>query len=142
MATGRQVSFVPSSSLASRQPTRRQSVCRNVRDGGLTPRQFAVLQAVPTTDGLSQTDIMAATAIDRSSTAELVRRLVSSGCLQRRRTRNDTRMYAVRLTLMGRGILARQRSGRPHGGRDVVVGYSPRRARGISEGTWARCDPA
>jgi hypothetical protein len=36
----------------------------------LTPRQFAVLQAVAEADGLSQTGIMAATGIDRSSTAD------------------------------------------------------------------------
>jgi DNA-binding MarR family transcriptional regulator len=42
---------------------------RNVRDPDLTPRQFAILQAVADKSGLSQTDIMAATGIDRSSTA-------------------------------------------------------------------------
>jgi DNA-binding MarR family transcriptional regulator len=68
----------------------------------LTPRQFAVLQAVAEADGLSQTGIMAATGIDRSSTADLVRRLVSHGWLQRRRTRRDARVYAVRLTSEGR----------------------------------------
>ena len=71
---------------------------RNVGDTHLTLRQFAVLQAVSDGDGLSQTAIMAATGIDRSSTAELVRRLVSNGWLQRRRTRRDARLYAVRLT--------------------------------------------
>ena len=60
---------------------------RNVGATAPTPRQFAVLQAVSHQSGLSQTDIMAATGIDRSSTAELVRRLVSNGCLQRRRTK-------------------------------------------------------
>ena len=79
---------------------------RHVGDIELTPRQFAVLEAVAGQSGLSQTDIMAATGIDRSSTAELVRRLVKNGCLQRRRTRRDTRMYAVRITAQGRQMLA------------------------------------
>jgi DNA-binding MarR family transcriptional regulator len=78
---------------------------RHVRDIDLTPRQFAVLQAVADQSGLSQTDIMAATGIDRSSTAELVRRLVTAGCLQRRRTRRDARIYAVRITPHGRELL-------------------------------------
>ena len=56
-------------------------------------------------DGLSQTDIMAATGIDRSSTAELVRTLVKNGCLKRRRTRRDARVYAVRITPSGRQML-------------------------------------
>jgi DNA-binding MarR family transcriptional regulator len=73
---------------------------------GLTPRQFVVLQAVAESDGLSQTAIMAVTGIDRSSTADLVRRLVSSGLLQRRRTRRDARQYAVRLTPEGRRRLS------------------------------------
>ena len=85
---------------------------RHVGDVGLTPRQFAVLQAVAEADGLSQTDIMAATGIDRSSTAELVRRLVSTGCLARRRTKRDARLYAVRLTPKGRQLLAQ---GQPAG---------------------------
>ena len=78
---------------------------RNVQDPDLTPRQFAILQAVADKSGLSQTDIMAATGIDRSSTAELVRRLVTNGCLQRRRTRRDARIYAVRITARGRELL-------------------------------------
>jgi DNA-binding MarR family transcriptional regulator len=75
-------------------------------DADLTPRQFAVLQAVAAKDGLSQTDIMAATGIDRSSTAALVKRLVKHGCLQRRRPRRDARLYAVKLTPAGRKLLA------------------------------------
>ena len=79
---------------------------RNVGEAELTPRQFAVLQAVAANDGLSQTDIMSVTGIDRSSTADLVGRLVRSGCLKRRRTRRDARVYAVRLTPKGRQMLA------------------------------------
>ena len=72
---------------------------------GLTPRQFVILQAVAEADGLSQTGIMAATGIDRSSTADLVRRLVTHGWLKRRRTKRDARLYAVRLTPEGRRVL-------------------------------------
>src|SRR5436190_13523922 len=79
---------------------------RHIGDVELTPRQFAVLEAVAGQSGLSQTDIMSATGIDRSSTAELVKRLVSNGCLQRRRTRRDSRVYAVRITARGRELLA------------------------------------
>jgi DNA-binding MarR family transcriptional regulator len=78
----------------------------HVGNAQLTPRQFAVLKAVSEADGLSQTAIMAATGIDRSTTAELVRRLVTNGQLQRRRTRRDARLYAVRLTAKGRQTLS------------------------------------
>jgi DNA-binding MarR family transcriptional regulator len=79
---------------------------RHVQGVELTPRQFMVLQSVAEHDGLSQTSIMTATGIDRSSTADLVRRLVSAGCLQRRRTRRDARQYAIRLTPEGRRLLS------------------------------------
>ena len=78
---------------------------RQIRPSDLTPRQFVVLQAVAHKNGLSQTDIMAVTGIDRSSTAELVRTLVTNGWLKRRRTRRDARVYAVRITSSGRQML-------------------------------------
>ena len=78
---------------------------RQVRPSDLTPRQFVVLQAVANKNGLSQTDIMAVTGIDRSSTAALVRTLVTNGLLKRRRTRQDARVYAVRITSSGRQML-------------------------------------
>jgi DNA-binding MarR family transcriptional regulator len=49
---------------------------------------------------------MAATGIDRSSTADLVGRLVAYKWLQRRRIKRDARVYAVRLTPEGRRVLA------------------------------------
>ena len=66
--------------------------------GGPSAREYAVLEAVANADGLNQTAIMAATGLDRSSTADMVRRLVARGLLRRRRTRRDIRQYAVRLT--------------------------------------------
>ena len=78
---------------------------RQVDPSDLTPRRLAVLQAVADKNGLSQTDIMAVTGIDRSSTAALVRTLVTNGWLKRRRTRRDARVYAVRITSSGRQML-------------------------------------
>jgi DNA-binding MarR family transcriptional regulator len=72
----------------------------------ITARQYLVLNVVAEKEGLGQVDIMAATGIDRSSVADLVRRLVTRGWLQRRRTKRDARLYAVRLTPEGRRMLA------------------------------------
>jgi DNA-binding MarR family transcriptional regulator len=72
----------------------------------ITARQYAMLSVVAEREGLGQIDIVAATGIDRSSVADLARRLVSRGWLQRRRTKKDTRLYAVRLTPEGRRMLA------------------------------------
>jgi DNA-binding MarR family transcriptional regulator len=71
----------------------------------LTPRQLAVLATVSQNEGLSQTGIVERTGIDRSTLADIVRRLVKKGLLQRRRTKEDERAYAVRLTDGGRKVL-------------------------------------
>ena len=72
---------------------------------GVTARQRAVLRAIATKEGLSQTAIVEATGIDRSTVAEMVRRMVERGWLQRRRVRDDSRTYAVRLTPSGKQAL-------------------------------------
>lgn len=72
----------------------------------LTPRQFAVLATVGNYEGLSQTHLVEKTGIDRSTLADIVRRMLKKGLLQRRRTREDARAYAVRLTDEGRRVMA------------------------------------
>jgi DNA-binding MarR family transcriptional regulator len=77
----------------------------SVGEAGLTPRQFAVMVAIHTSDEPSQTTLVERTGIDRSTMADIVRRLTSRGLVQRRRTRRDARRYAVRLTDKGEGAL-------------------------------------
>jgi DNA-binding MarR family transcriptional regulator len=72
----------------------------------VTPRQYAVLNAVAAAEGANQTNLVEATGIDRSTLADIVRRLTRKGLIQRRRTREDARAYAVRLTDQGRRLLA------------------------------------
>lgn len=69
--------------------------------GDLTPRQYAVLVAVAQNEGLSQTDLVTKTGIDRSTLADIVRRMLKKGLLARRRTKDDARAYAVKLTEEG-----------------------------------------
>lgn len=77
----------------------------SVGEVGLTPRQFAVMSAIADTEEPSQTTLVDRTGIDRSTMADIVRRLTSRGLVQRRRTRRDARRYAVRLTDKGEGAL-------------------------------------
>jgi DNA-binding MarR family transcriptional regulator len=77
-----------------------------VGDKGVTQRQFAVLCAVAADDGLSQTQLVRVTGIDRSTVAELVNRMTKQGLLVRNRTETDARTNAVRLTDEGRAVLA------------------------------------
>jgi DNA-binding MarR family transcriptional regulator len=76
-----------------------------MKDGDLTPRQLAVLVTVAHNEGLSQTGLVDRTGIDRSTLADIVRRMQRKGLLQRRRTREDARAYAVKLTDEGRRLL-------------------------------------
>jgi DNA-binding MarR family transcriptional regulator len=78
-----------------------------VKVESLTPRQLAVLMTVAQNEGLSQTGIVDRTGIDRSTLADIVRRLHKKGLLQRRRTKEDARVYAVKLTGEGRRVLGR-----------------------------------
>ena len=67
-------------------------------DDELTPRQYAILLTVAQNEGLSQTSLVEKTGIDRSTLADIIRRLLKKGLIQRRRTKEDARAYAVRLT--------------------------------------------
>jgi DNA-binding MarR family transcriptional regulator len=80
----------------------------------LTPRQYAVLLTVADNPDVSQTVLVAETGVDRSTLADIVRRLVDKRLLQRKRTKEDARMYAVRITAKGRSVLS---SLRPAAGR-------------------------
>lgn len=71
----------------------------------MTPRQYAVLITVDANEDISQTGLVEATGIDRSTLADVVRRLVTRGWLARKRTKHDARMYAVRLTSKGKTAL-------------------------------------
>jgi DNA-binding MarR family transcriptional regulator len=78
-----------------------------IGESDLTPRQYAVLLTVAQNEGLSQTQVVERTGIDRSTLADIVRRMLKKGLLQRRRTKEDARAYAVRLTDEGRRMLNR-----------------------------------
>ena len=78
-----------------------------LRPFGLTPRQYLLLQCYAASDGMSQTDAVAATGVDRSTLADVSRRLLKGGFIQRKRTRHDARMYEVRVTVLGRSVLTK-----------------------------------
>jgi DNA-binding MarR family transcriptional regulator len=78
---------------------------RSIGDLGITARQYVILSVVEGLENPSQTTLCEITGIDRSTTADMVRRLVSRGFLTRRRTREDARMYSVRITSEGRSVL-------------------------------------
>jgi DNA-binding MarR family transcriptional regulator len=78
-------------------------------EGGLTQRQFAVMAAADEREGATQADLVRSTGIDRSTLADMARRMIGKGLLERQRSNLDARANAVRLTDAGRDALTEAR---------------------------------
>lgn len=79
---------------------------KGVGASGPTPRQFEVLFAVSQNEGLSQTDLVHETGIDRSTLADMIARMIKKGLLSRKRTKDDARANAVSITPAGKRVLS------------------------------------
>ena len=82
-----------------------ERLTRELGDTDVTPRQIAVLAVIADQDDPSQTDVVEATGIDRSTLADIVRRLVDRKLVSRRRSKEDVRAYALKVTEAGRKVL-------------------------------------
>jgi len=71
----------------------------------LTKQQFTLLAALENNEGVSQTALVEMTGIDRSTLAEMVRRMLERGLLSRERTETDARANSVAITGNGRKSL-------------------------------------
>src|SRR6266567_3243655 len=71
----------------------------------LTKQQYILLAALEHNDGASQTVLVEITGIDRSTLAEMVRRMLEKGLLSRERTEEDQRANAVAISASGRKAL-------------------------------------
>ena len=78
---------------------------KEVGGSGPTPRQFEVLHVVAQNEGLSQTDLVHHTGIDRSTLADMIARMMKKGLLSRKRTKEDARANAVSITAAGKRML-------------------------------------
>jgi MarR family transcriptional regulator, temperature-dependent positive regulator of motility len=75
-------------------------------DDGVTLRQFAVLAAIAEKPGQSQTDLVRATGVDRSTLADMIGRMEKRGWVTRKTAAKDARAKSVTLTAAGRKTLA------------------------------------
>ena len=82
-----------------------EGLTRGLGDTDVTPRQIAVLVVIADREDLKQTDVTEATGIDRSTLADIVRRLVDRKLVSRKRTKEDARAYALKVTDAGRRVL-------------------------------------
>jgi DNA-binding MarR family transcriptional regulator len=77
-----------------------------VGEDGPTPTQFAVLLNVFQNPGMSQTALVRASGIDRSTLTEILRRMIDRGLISRTRLKEDQRANALTLTEAGEEMLA------------------------------------
>ena len=74
---------------------------REMGGDNLTPRQYTILAAVAETEGLSQTNLVQLTGIDRSTLTDVIQRMKRKGLLRCRRGPKDKRANALSLTEKG-----------------------------------------
>ena len=104
-----------------------------VGKSGLTHRQFTVLLAVDTNEGKSQTELVKITGIDRSTLADLVARLMAQGYLQRRRSKEDARTNAIRLTPIGKKMLKSSQVGADEIDKQMLAKFAAADRRSLVE---------
>jgi DNA-binding MarR family transcriptional regulator len=78
-----------------------------VGEDGPTPRQFALMLCIQQNTGATQTELVRLSGIDRSTLAEILRRLLQRGLVARQKTDGDRRANALRLTPEGETIVSR-----------------------------------
>ncbi|MEZ5995907.1 MAG: MarR family transcriptional regulator [Hyphomonadaceae bacterium] len=72
----------------------------------ITLRQFTILAGVAETPGLSQSELVRATGIDRSTIGEMISRMEKRGWLVRTPSRSDARAHSLQLSQAGAAMLS------------------------------------
>lgn len=70
--------------------------------GGVTLRQTVLLAAIAEAEGASQSDLVGATGVDRSTLAEMMARMERKGLISREAAEDDGRAKSVSLTNEGK----------------------------------------
>ncbi|VAW10648.1 hypothetical protein MNBD_ALPHA09-1941 [hydrothermal vent metagenome] len=76
----------------------------------VTPRQFTLLVAIEANSGATQVELVEITGTDRSTMAEMTRRLVVRGLIEKRLRDGDNRATALKLSSAGKRLLKQCRS--------------------------------
>lgn len=94
-------------------------------DCDLSPTQFVILRAIADLgDGVNQTALVQHTGIDRSTMADVLRRLAKTGLVKRRRSQKDNRSVGTSLTDEGRDAVLRA-SAAAERANDLLMGVIP-----------------
>lgn len=95
----------PSHLLHRAQQAAANHSAKALRTAGITLRQFSLLAALDGNDGSSQSDLVNATGIDRSTLADMVARMETGGLIKRAASKTDARAKSVSLTAKGKRAL-------------------------------------
>jgi len=71
----------------------------------VTPRQFAILLTLARRPGITQTELVTETGIDRSTVGDMINRLVRRGLVRRRRSGRDQRANTLVILPAGSALL-------------------------------------
>lgn len=82
-----------------------------LKEAGLTLRQFAVLSVLAENEGISQSTLVSATGIDRSTLADMVARMERAGLIKRAASKTDARAKSVSTMAKGRKAVEKARPG-------------------------------
>lgn len=89
-----------------RRGERRLAATWGAEGVGLTIPQFSILLELDRHSGLDQRTLGERVMVDPSTTADVCRRLLERGYLERRRNPDDARRYVVQITAAGHALLA------------------------------------
>ncbi len=82
-----------------------QSFARHAQGIELSPGRFAALVLIDRNPGISQTALSRAIGTDKSTLTPVLDRMVKQELVSRERTRNDRRLYELKLTDAGRKVM-------------------------------------
>lgn len=89
----------------------------------LTGTQLMALKAISDNDGCNQTLVVDVTGIDRSTLADVVRRLMRTGLISRKRSKADSRANVLTITDAGSRALAKADSARKKAEKEVIAQF-------------------
>lgn len=82
-----------------------------LRDAGITLRQFSVLSAIAQGEGVSQSQLVEMTGIDRSTLADMAARMETAKLIKRVASKSDARAKSLSLMAAGRKALQKATPG-------------------------------
>jgi DNA-binding MarR family transcriptional regulator len=82
-----------------------QAFSRRSQEIGESPGRFATLTIIARNPGISQTELSLAAGRDKSSLTPVVEDLVRRGMIERKRVRDDRRIYRLNVTAVGKKTL-------------------------------------